>query len=93
MKTLWTFETATAFWTKWRDAETASDDVLDAYAAAEAYLLKLKPADRRQADMLFTVVMDQMGERADGLEREALSNLQAYVRSLPDLEGGRPKAA
>lgn len=77
----WTFEDATAVWLKLREADGANDHDLDQFEQAEAFLLQHAPRSGAEADTLIQVILDQRGERCDGLDQAALKALQTFVRS------------
>ncbi|RZJ19135.1 MAG: hypothetical protein EON91_02760 [Brevundimonas sp.] len=77
----WTFEDAVAVWLKLREADDASDDQASDFEQAEIFLLQHMPQSGAEADTLIQVIMDQCGERCDGLDQAALMALRAYVRS------------
>lgn len=77
----WTFEDAVAVWLKLREAEEASDRELDQFEQAEVFLLQHTPRSGTEADALIQVIMDQRGERSDGLDQTALMALRTYVQS------------
>lgn len=76
-----TFEDAAAIWLKLREADGASTNELDQFEQAEAFLLQHMPQSGAEADTLIQVIMDQRGERCDGLDQTALKALQTFVRS------------
>ena len=77
----WTFEDAAAVWLKLREADGANDRDFDQFEQAEAFLLRHAPRSGAEADTLIQVIMDQHGERSDGLDQTALKALRAYVQS------------
>ena len=77
----WTFEDAAAVWLKLREADDATDDQASDFEQAEAFLLQHTPQSGAEADTLIQVIMDQRGERCDGLDQTALKALQTFVRS------------
>lgn len=77
----WTFEDAAAVWLKLREADGADDHDLDQFEQAEAFLLQHTPQSGAEADTLIQVIMDQHGERSDGLDHTALMALRTFVRS------------
>lgn len=79
----WTFEDARAVWLEHRESDDVSDRELTEFEAAEVFLLKHAPQSQGEADILIQVIMDQRGERCDGLDFAALGRLRAYVQRPP----------
>ncbi len=75
------FDEAAVIWRLWRSAQETSDDVQALYEQAERIILSHSPTTPRQAEIMLGVVMDQAGERVDGLDRLALQRLQAFVNA------------
>lgn len=76
----WNFEAAADCWRELRAAETVSPDDWARFEEAEMFLLRSKPTTKEQAGAVIEVMMDQCGERSDGLDQLALNHIHQFVR-------------